>query len=245
MPHSTSTPPNPATPESKMNQHLTSSILTLQRTIYDIKQDIRNGIAPSILLPQDLASGMLLLTLDPSPSDIECHITPLSTRLSVLEQRFRESSRWEEPPIPPKAPEYSIIDVADLSCAIALLENSVPAPSSPRLVLGKCEWMWDPAWKEFYARMPGWEECVYLSRWRLNEARGLWEHVGLGGRDMGPERAAEELGSWEDWRWDRMWREWCLDVSSHEDGEKCCVYASRWEERGGEWVYVGGIGNLA
>jgi hypothetical protein len=68
----------------------------------------------------------------------------------------------------------------------------------------------------------------------------------MGGADLGPERAAEGLGCWEDWRWDGTWGEWCLDVSEGDGGEKICVYASRWEGRGdGEWAYVGGLGNFA
>jgi hypothetical protein len=197
---------------------------------------------------------MLLLTLEPSASDMTSHIDPLSSRLSTLSSTLRTHNRWLPPPSPPKAPEYSIIDIADLSSAISLLETILAQSSpevsskrpSPRPFLAKCGWTWDPAWKEFYTKVAGVKECVYLSKWRLNQARGVWEHVSMGGADLGPERAAEGLGCWEDWRWDGTWGEWCLDVSEGDGGEKICVYASRWEGRGdGEWAYVGGLGNFA
>jgi hypothetical protein len=39
------------TAEHQMAQQLTESILTLQQTIKNVQEDVRNGIAPSILLP--------------------------------------------------------------------------------------------------------------------------------------------------------------------------------------------------
>lgn len=63
-----------------------------------------------------------------------------------------------------------------------------------------------------------------------------------------PDAAQERLGSWEDWRWDAGSGEWGLDVS-HEledevrgEGAKLWVFASKWQEREGMWVYVGGRG---
>lgn len=81
----------------------------------------------------------------------------------------------------------------------------------------------------------------------------MWIHVnsssnnqlnGLGNGNLigGPEEAAQLLGSWEDWTWDALWKEWYLDVSSVDEGE-CRVYASKWEVRAdGEWRYVGRMG---
>lgn len=60
-----------------------------------------------------------------------------------------------------------------------------------------------------------------------------------------PDRACELLGAWEDWTWDAGWGEWGVDVSFElEEGRegKCWIFASRWEERDGVWVYVGGRG---
>jgi hypothetical protein len=48
--------------------HLIESILTLQQTVLNIKEDVKNGIAPSILLPVDpvcLYLGTLLRGMDP------------------------------------------------------------------------------------------------------------------------------------------------------------------------------------
>lgn len=117
------------------SHHLTESILTLQQSIKNIIEDVQNNIAPSIILradssPHDLNSGMLLLTLDPSPSDMLTHLTPLSGRLSELEKSLRANSQWHSPPVPPKSPEYSIIDITDLFSAIQLLED-VAKHSSP------------------------------------------------------------------------------------------------------------------
>jgi hypothetical protein len=191
---------------------------------------------------------MVLLTLDPSPADIRDHLDPLSQRLSALEHSLRTLNQWHELPIQPKSPEYSIIDIADLSSAITLLENqlamSLPRPRSPHPIFSKCTWTWDPVWKEFYTQDASQVVHTYLSTWRLNEARQVWEPVSMNGTaDLLPDRAVEVLGSWEDWKWDEGVGEWYLDVSSERDGkERCCVFASRWEMReGGEWVYVGGI----
>lgn len=102
-------------------------------------------------------------------------------------------------------------------------------------------------WKEFYASTP--EAQIYLSKWQLDTQQNIWSHAiannhghraGNGGE--GPDEAAQFLGSWEDWSWDPLWKEWYLNVSSAEEGE-CRVYASKWEVReDGEWRYVGSIG---
>jgi hypothetical protein len=190
---------------------------------------------------------MVLLTIDPSPSDIQTHLEPLSQRLSTLEQSLHTRNQWYPPHNPPKSPEYSIIDIADLSSAITLLENlltatTLPKPRSPHFVVSKHTWTWDPVWKEFYTQNESQAGSTYLSTWRLNEARQVWEHVSMNGAaDLLPDRAVDMLGSWEDWKWDEGVGEWCLDVSD-EGSSRCCVFASRWEVgEGGEWVYVGSM----
>ncbi|KAH7399102.1 hypothetical protein DE146DRAFT_612937 [Phaeosphaeria sp. MPI-PUGE-AT-0046c] len=193
---------------------------------------------------------MLLLTLDPSPSDILIHLNPLLQRLNDLETSLRSRCQWHPPPHPPKSPEYSIIDIADLSSAISLLEDiarhSSSQPISPQPAFSKFEWIWDPAWKEFYASTE--EGQIYLSRWNLDGGEGVWRHAsssnangfGAGVGIGGPDEAAELLGSWEDWEWDALWKEWYLNVS---DEGQCRVYASKWELRAnGQWVYVGRMG---
>lgn len=63
-----------------------------------------------------------------------------------------------------------------------------------------------------------------------------------------PDEAQQRLGAWEDWSWDLDSGEWGLDVSWElEDevragGAKLWVFASRWVERDGVWMYVGGRG---
>jgi hypothetical protein len=151
MPHTS--PPSAIAPKSaegtSASHHLTESVLTLQQTIKNIIEDVQNNIAPSVIIPvdsspQDFNSGMLLLTLDPSSCDMLTHLSPLSDRLSELERSLRAKSQWQPPPVPPKSPEYSIIDIADLSSAIQLLEDiakhsSPTKPLSPQVAFSKYE----------------------------------------------------------------------------------------------------------
>jgi hypothetical protein len=194
-----------------------------------------------------MSTSMVLLTLDPSPADIRTHLDPLSQRLSNLEHSLRTRNQWHTPPSPPKSPEYSIIDIADLSSAITLLENlhttALCKPRLPYSFFSEQKWMWDPMWKEFYSRDESQAAYTYLSTWRLNEARQVWEHVSMNGTaNLLPDRAVDVLGSWEDWEWDEGVGEWCLDVSDAGNC-RCYVFASRWEMRGGgDWVYVGSTG---
>jgi hypothetical protein len=184
-----------------------------------------------------------MLTLEPSANDIKSHLTPLESRLQNVERTLRSRAQWHPPPIPPKSPEYSIIDISDLSSAIKLLEDvikhsSSSKPISPHIFLSKYEWTWDPLWKEFYTQIENLPSFLYLSRWRLDEPRQVWEHVSMNGADVLPDHAAELLGSWEDWTWDALWKEWYLDVSDEES--QCRVYVSQWQvQESGQWIYVG------
>ncbi|KAF2829942.1 hypothetical protein CC86DRAFT_317324 [Ophiobolus disseminans] len=250
MPHATSDASTSAVPsvaQDKISQHLTESILTLQQTIRNIREDVRNGIAPSILMPADsdpsVENGMVFLSLEPSTSTVESNIVPLDERLHALETKLHNRDQWHPPATPPKSPEYSIIDIADLSSAIKLLEDifqhAHPSkPLSPQPSFAGYTWRWDPRWKEFYTHVPNESSFVYLSRWRLHEQQQIWEHVSMNSADLLPDDAAELLGSWDDWAWDPMWKEWYLDVSDEE--ERTFVYASRWQvQESGEWMYVG------
>jgi hypothetical protein len=192
---------------------------------------------------------MIMLSLEPSTVDIDSHLAPLESRLQDLEHTTRSHAQWFPPAVPPKLPEYSIIDISDLSSAIRMLEDiskhiSPAKPISPQPSFAQYEWTWDPLWKEFYTLISDRTSYVYLSRWKFNEQRQVWEHVSLNGADLMPDVAAEMFGSWEDWTWDPIWKEWYLDVSHEtEDESRCCVYASRWEVReSGEWVYTGRFG---
>lgn len=181
---------------------------------------------------------MVFLSLEPSTSTVESQIGPLDERLQMLERKLHDRGRWQPPAAPPKSPEYSIIDISDLSSAIKLLEDILQHSLSSRLRFSKYTWTWDLEWKEFYTYIPSQRSYIYLSRWRLDEQRQVWEHVSMNGADISPDTAAEFLGSWDDWTWDPMWQEWYLDVSD-EDGA-ACVYASCWQvQESGEWVYIG------
>jgi hypothetical protein len=256
---------------NRVGQQLTESVLTLQQTIRNVKEDVAKGIAPSILLPvdsvclasilsarraadldqtQDINSGMVLLTLEPSTADITAHLTPLDIRLGDLKSKLRDHRLWHPPAVPPKSPEYSIIDISDLSSAVSLLEDlfqqhasSLAKPHSAHFFFSKYDWTWDALHREFCTRLPH-SAYIYLSHWRLDEQRQIWEYVSMHGTELQPEIAADMLGCWEDWTWDPAWEEWCLDISD-EDGE-CRIYASRWEARqetnpDEPWVYVGGL----
>jgi hypothetical protein len=189
---------------------------------------------------------MVFLSLEPSTHTIEPHISPLCEQLQTLEQKLHARGQWRPPAIPPKSPEYSIIDISDLSTAIRILENVFedtypPKPLSARSFFSKCTWNWDLQWKEFYSYNPGDRTYIYLDRWRFDEPSQDWQHIGMAGADLQPDAAAEMLGCWEDWVWDPVWKEWYLDVRDEEGA--AYVYASKWqEEEDGGWAYVGNTG---
>lgn len=92
------------------------------------------------------------------------------------------------------------------------------------------------------------EVAIYLSRWFFDVRREVWVHASMADSGLMPDEAQMRLGSWEDWGWDRSSGEWALDVSCEleeevrREGGRLCVFASRWRERDGVWVYVGGRG---
>jgi hypothetical protein len=73
MPHATSgTDSTASTAETaKIGHHLTESILTLQRTIQSIREDVVNGIAPSILMPADSVCQPFRTTFE--DSELTCY----------------------------------------------------------------------------------------------------------------------------------------------------------------------------
>jgi hypothetical protein len=56
MPHTTSNEDTPMAGPTEVDRHLTESVLMLQQTIRNIREDVANGIAPSILMPADSVS---------------------------------------------------------------------------------------------------------------------------------------------------------------------------------------------
>ncbi|KAF2130778.1 hypothetical protein P153DRAFT_374641 [Dothidotthia symphoricarpi CBS 119687] len=177
-------------------------------------------------------------------------VDALQEQLETIEHTLRSRSQWHPQPTSSQTASSAILDISDLKSAIDLLDQVVTHshPShqlTPRSSFSTYTWTWDPAWKEFHTHIPEQQTYVYLSRWHLNQARGVWEHRSMAHiANLGPDRAAELLGCWEDWEWDPIWEEWYLDVTQdQEDGEKCCVYASRWRvQDDGEWVYAGRFG---
>jgi hypothetical protein len=56
MPRTTSHEDTPSAGPTEVDRHLTESVLMLQQTIRNIREDVANGIAPSILMPADSVS---------------------------------------------------------------------------------------------------------------------------------------------------------------------------------------------
>ncbi|KAF2847196.1 hypothetical protein T440DRAFT_431352 [Plenodomus tracheiphilus IPT5] len=239
--------------------NLTGSIIGLQRTIEKFQKDIDNGRIDFVVAPIEddslkNAFPYIQHLVSPNP-DHATQLKDLSTRLKALETQLHLRSQWF-PPTPTSTtitPLPSILDIADLTTAINLLSHIVAStdPSqtlSPRASFTKYTWSWDSEWKEFYTHIEASDIYIYLSRWKYNPQRNMWEHVNMALSNTTPEDAAEKLGAWQDWRWDEEWGEWCLDVRDDDgspvvEGERCGVFPSRWQVDGpGEWIYVGGVG---
>jgi hypothetical protein len=75
MPHATSgtdlTTSTAETETDKIGHHLTESILTLRQTINNIREDVVDGIAPSILMPADSVCQPFRTTFE--DSDLTCY----------------------------------------------------------------------------------------------------------------------------------------------------------------------------
>jgi hypothetical protein len=171
----------------------------------------------------------------------------LQQQLNMLEKQLHLRGEWLPPAYLEDASSSSILDLADLSNAINILGQLVSSTSpakhhTPQQTLSIYNWSWDPAWHEFYTYIPSRKTYIYLSRWKLNEARDVWEHVSMAGVRSMPDVAAEMFGAWEDWAWDATMGQWFLDLVEGS-GEKIQVFASPWRvQEDGEWVYVGMIG---
>jgi hypothetical protein len=121
---------------------------------------------------------------------------------------------------------------------------------TPQKAFAGKEWTWDPLWREFFSHDSSTTPptATYLSRWYFDPRREIWTHANMAQSGLLPDEAQERLGSWEDWRWDGASGEWGLDVTQEleeeqrEAGAKLWVYASRWQEREGMWMYIGGRG---
>lgn len=152
------------------------------------------------------------------------------------------------------------LDLSDLSTAVNLLVDVVKYsnPSTqltPQKAFAGKTWAWDPLWREFFSTTPATTSepatTLYLSRWYFDPQREVWHHANMAEMaesGLMPDKAQQRLGSWEDWRWDLGCGEWGLDVSYELEeeergvGAKLWIFASKWQEREGVWVYVGARG---
>ncbi|KAH7392501.1 hypothetical protein BKA66DRAFT_557793 [Pyrenochaeta sp. MPI-SDFR-AT-0127] len=166
-------------------------------------------------------------------------------QLRLLELQLRSRGQWKPPRQRSNVPVPTILDMSDLSSAIDLLTHIVTSTQphrqmTPQTSLSAYSWKWDPEWKEFYTYLPERQTYVYLSKWKFNEARNIWEHVDMAHQALAPDTAVEVLGAWEDWTWDPIWGEWFLEMKGEEgDDGRCCIFASRWHvQDDGEWVHV-------
>ncbi|KAL6703567.1 hypothetical protein ACN47E_009512 [Coniothyrium glycines] len=242
---------------------LTEAVVTLQNAISSFRKDMDDGRQDFVISSTTNCRanedgggpGPHILRLTPANGETRRQMTKLEARVSDLESRLRLHSYWC-PSIPstPSSPTLAILDMADLSNAIALLERivtSIDPSSSPKLstgtpqfVFAKYAWVWDPSWKEFHTYLPSEETYIYLSRWRLSQAANKWEHVHMASAELTPDETAEKMGAWEDWKWDAVLGEWCLEIMGGRDGERCCIFGSRWHiNQDEEWEYAGGIGS--
>lgn len=170
----------------------------------------------------------------------------MELHLRSLENQLRLRGQWNPPLRHSNTFPPAFLDLSDLSNAITLLSHLITEtlPSlhpTPQLSLSTYSWTWDPAWHEFHTYIPEEKTYVYLSEWKLNEARGVWEHVSKADVDLMPDVAAEVLGAWEDWMWDPVGKEWRIEIKGQESGDGgSYVFPSRWQvQEDGEWVYAG------
>jgi hypothetical protein len=198
-------------------------------------------------------SADIILSLAKPTKETTHHLQELSAKLSTLQHTLTEREQWYPPPSqpPPAVPcSTDFLDLSDLSTAVDLISNVVRYSNptkelTPQVAFGKRTWTWDPLWREFFSHDDESHTSTYLSRWLFDPQREVWRHANMADSGLLPDEAQQRLGSWEVWRWDGGSGEWGLDVSHELDDEykeagcKLCVFASRWQEREGIWMYVG------
>ncbi|KAG9185615.1 hypothetical protein G6011_06946 [Alternaria panax] len=230
---------------------LTEAIVTLQQTVRMFIKDAklgREGFVLKSVAPANDEADTAYVSITSADKETETQLEALEAQLRTLEQQLRSRGDWQPPEELPNSSIPTILDLADLNNAVTLLDHLIESTratqqDTPQQTLSAYSWTWDPAWHEFYTYVPSQDVWVYLSRWRLNEIRNVWEHVSMSGTNLMPNTAAEILGAWEDWAWDSKWRQWYLGVEEIDTGEKSQIFASPWRiHDGGEWVYVGRIG---
>ncbi|RMZ74218.1 hypothetical protein GMOD_00003224 [Pyrenophora seminiperda CCB06] len=231
---------------------LTEAVITLQTTIQKFMGDARQGKLDLVAKEnQPIHEGetVNILRLTPADEETVAQLRSLDEQLKILERQLRSRGGWHPPTRSMKIPSTEVLDMSDLSQAVALLRNLIystdPAQhTTPQRSLSAYSWVWDPVWHEFYTYITSQRMYIYLSRWRLNEARNVWEHVSVAGNNILPNVAAEMFGAWEDWTWDPVLG-WYLDSKEEGTDEKIQVFASPWQvQEDGEWVYVGMLGQV-
>lgn len=232
---------------------LTEAIITLQTTVRRFIEDVKRGRKDFILEAiRDLSfedGSAQVMTFVAADEEKKRHLEGLLEELVRLEKQLRSRGEWNPPSSDsPEATLLDTVELADLSSAVHMLRDFITSSSAqqrtPQKTLSAYSWTWDPAWREFYTHLPAQNTYIYLSQWKLNEARDVWEHVSMAGTNLMPDRAAELLGAWEDWEWDATARQWYLDMGSG-NSEKIQLFASPWQVReDGEWIYVGTIGRV-
>jgi hypothetical protein len=233
---------------------LTEAVATLQQTTRKFIRDTKTGRESFILRPfsppdNETDTGNMLIVISPD-NEIESHLEALEAQLRILERQLRSRGDWHPPAQISNSSMPAILDITDLANAVRLLGHLINSTNSaqhptPQQTLSAYSWTWDPAWHEFYTYIPSQQTYLYLSRWKLNETRNVWEHVSMAGANLLPHTAAEMLGAWEDWTWDSTWQQWYLEMDEGGIGEKSQIFASPWHVQGdGEWVYDGRIGSV-
>lgn len=206
----------------------------------------------------DSTSATAILSLAKPTSEHQEELNALEKKVTVLQDTLQTRHQWHPPPTSTPIPcSTDYLDLSDLSTAVALISDVVQYsnPSSqltPQTAFAAKHWTWDPLWREFFASddsgVTGVKTSTYLSRWLFDPRTEIWRHANMADSGLLPDEAQMRLGSWEDWRWDVGCGEWGLDVSSEleeearKEGARLCVFASRWQERGGVWMYVGARG---
>jgi hypothetical protein len=229
---------------------LTEAVITLWKTTRSFIEDAKRGRPDFVLRTLDQQSSddesPIILSLTSADEEIGARLKNLEDDLRTLEKRLRSQGRWRPSPQSPEPPTPTVLDISDLSNAINLLSHLIMKTShrkTPQLSFSAYSWTWDPAWHEFYTYIPSQQTYVYLSRWKLNEVRNVWEHVSMANILMQPDTAAEMIGPWEEWLWDEVWGQWYLKVEYEGTDEKCHLFPSQWQvQENGEWEYVGRIG---
>jgi hypothetical protein len=229
---------------------LTEAVIILRTVIQKFIEDVKSKrqiLVPDGLSDSPLSSESAMVTsLAVADEETRANLDNLLGEVVRLEKQLRSRGDWRPSSYSLDTPLPNILDLADLWSAVRILRHLVNTTTSseqhdPQQTLSAYSWKWDPAWHEFYTFLPTQATYIYLSQWRLNEARDVWEHVSMAGTDLMPDVAAESLGAWEDWKWDEISRQWYLDMGS-ENGEKIQLFASPWRiQEDGEWTYVGTI----